>query len=109
MPKRRMIGKRFRGLDEGLASRDRRGTRQKIETVAKIGSGFAIAAPDQGPKSRFDSRRDSRSRTRWLKDRVINETRVKSGIELPDQHDGADGGAAWPELLLEINAIAITS
>ena len=35
--KQRMIAERFRGLNEGLVSRDRRAIREKIETEPKIG------------------------------------------------------------------------
>ena len=38
--KQRMIGERFGGLDEGLASRDRRAIREKIQTGPKIRKWF---------------------------------------------------------------------
>jgi hypothetical protein len=34
--KQRMIAERFKGLDEGLVSRDRRAIRDKIETEPKM-------------------------------------------------------------------------
>jgi chromosomal replication initiation ATPase DnaA len=51
--KRRMIGERFGGLDEGLVSRDRRAVREKIETDRRSESGFMISR-GQVLKSRFD-------------------------------------------------------
>lgn len=38
--KQQMIAKRFDGLDEGLVSRDRRASREKIETEPKIRKWF---------------------------------------------------------------------